>query len=83
MHTMKNRVTLTMDPEIAKKAKQIAHARRTSVSALIEDLLRAASISTTKKQVSFADKWTGKLRLKTPTQPDPRFEALKKRYGLD
>lgn len=83
MHTMKNRVTLTMDPEIAKKAKQIAHARRTSVSALIEDLLRAASISATKQQVSFADKWTGKLRLRTPTKPDPRFEALKKRYGLD
>ncbi len=72
-----------MDPEIAKKAKQIAHARQTSVSALIEDLLRAASISPTKKQASFADKWTGKLRLRTPTRPDLRFEALKKRYGLD
>jgi hypothetical protein len=72
-----------MDPDIARKAKQIAHARRTSVSALIEDLLRATSISPRKKNVSFADKWTGKLRLRTPEKPDPRFEALKKRYGLN
>jgi hypothetical protein len=71
-----------MDPDVANKAKRIAHARRTSVSALIEDLVRAASM-TSKKQVSFADKWTGKLRLRRPSKRDPRFEALKKRYGLD
>jgi DNA-binding SARP family transcriptional activator len=80
---MKNRVTLTMDPAIAKKAKRIAHARRTSVSALIEDLLRAASVSSKSETVSFADRWTGKLRLKTPAQPDSKFAALKKRYDLD
>jgi len=80
---MKIRITLTVDPDIARKAKQIAHARRTSVSALIEDLLRATSISPRKKHMWFADKWTGKLRLRTRAKPDPRFESLKKRYVLD
>ena len=80
---MKNRVTLTLEPDIVKKAKQIAHARRTSVSALVEDLLRATPVSLKTSEVSFADKWTGKLRLRTPAKPDPRFEALKKRYSLD
>ena len=80
---MKDRITLTMDSDIARKAKQIAHARRTSVSALIEDLLRATSISPRKKHMWFADKWTGKLRLRTRAKPDPRFESLKKRYVLD
>ena len=72
-----------MDPEIAKEAKRIAHVRRTSVSALVEDLLRGAAISPKTRHVSFVDKWTGKLRLKAPTKPDPKFKALKKRYGLD
>ena len=72
-----------MDPAIARKAKKIAHARRTSVSALIEDLLRATPVSLKTGDVSFADKWTGKLRLRTPAKPDPRLDALKKRYDLD
>jgi hypothetical protein len=65
-----------MDSDIARKAKRIAHARRTSVSALIEELLRAVPVSSNRETISFADRWTGKLRLKTPTRPDPRFEAL-------
>lgn len=80
---MKNRITLTIDPKIATRAKRIAHARRTSVSALIEDLVRAAPLSPNKQQVSFADKWAGKLHLRKVSGPDPRFDALKKRYGLD
>lgn len=80
---MKNRITLTIDPEVAKKAKRIAHVRRTSVSGLVEDLIRAVPQSPHKQRASFVDKWTGKLRLKKVPRPDPLFEALKRRYGLD
>src|SRR5438105_3241129 len=78
---MKNRVTLTMDPEIAGKAKKIAHARRTSVSALVEDLIRQTPVSP-KLEQDFVAKWAGRLRLRKPSAADPRFEYLKKRYGI-
>jgi hypothetical protein len=82
MHTMKSRITLTMDPEVARKAKRIAHARKTNVSALIEDLVRNASVTASKEQPSFAKKWAGKLRVRKPKLSDPRLEALKSRYDL-
>ena len=82
MHTMKSRITLTMDPEISKRAKKIAHSRRTSVSALIEDLVRHTPISAKKAEVPFVQKWAGKFRLRHSSTPDPRLEALKKRYRL-
>jgi len=78
---MKNRVTLTIDPEIAGKAKKIAHARKTSVSALIEDLIRNASVSP-ELDKDFVQKWAGKFRVRKPAKPDARMEYLKKRYGL-
>jgi len=82
MHTMKRRVTLTMDPDIAKRAKKIAHARRTNVSALIEELVRNASVIAAHQEPSFAEKWTGKLRVRKPKGADPKLESLKKRYDL-
>ena len=80
---MKARITLTIDPEVAKRAKRIAHTRRTNVSALIEDLVRNASVSASKQRPSFVDKWTGKLRLRKAHGPDPLLDALKKRYDLE
>jgi len=82
MHTMKSRITLTIDPGVAKRAKRIARNRKTNVSALIEELVRNASVTGEEKVHSFVDKWTGKLRVRTPKGSDPRLGALKKRYGL-
>jgi hypothetical protein len=79
---MKSRVTLTMDPEIAVRAKRIAHERRTNVSALIEDLIRHAPLSS-KSQEPFVEKWAGKFHLRKSVRPDPKLEYLKKRYGLE
>ncbi|MBI3301209.1 MAG: hypothetical protein HYZ72_03905 [Deltaproteobacteria bacterium] len=83
VHTMKSRITLTMDPQIARRAKQLAHARKTSVSALIEEFLRSASLTSEKGRLSFAQKWAGKFRVASSPEPDPRLEALKARYHLD
>jgi len=71
-----------MDPDVARKAKRIAHNRKTNVSALIEDLVRNASTTAEPKGSSFADKWTGKLRVRAPKSPDPRLAELKKRYRI-
>jgi len=79
---MKSRITLTMDPDVAKRAKKIAHARKTNVSALIEDLVRNASVTAARHDASFVEKWTGKLRVRKPKNADPKLEALKKRYDL-
>jgi hypothetical protein len=82
MHTMKHRVTLTIDPEIATRAKKIAYSRRTSVSALVEDLIRNTPVSS-KSQESFVEKWAGKFQLRKSSKPDPRMNYLKKRYGFE
>ena len=79
---MKSRVTLTVDPKVIKKAKKIAHVRRTSVSALVEDLLRQIPVSSDREEASFVEKWKGKFRLRKPATPDARLEYLKNRYGL-
>ena len=80
---MKNRVTLTIDPEMVKKAKKIAHARQTSVSALVEDLVRETPVSSHKQESSFVEKWSGKFRLRKSVKPDLKLTYLKKRYGLE
>jgi hypothetical protein len=78
---MKDRVTLTIDPEIVSRAKRIAHQRKTTVSALVEDLIRQTPISA-KLEEDFVEKWAGKLRVRKPAGHDARFEHLKKKYGL-
>jgi hypothetical protein len=71
-----------MDPTIARKAKQLAHARGTNVSALIEGLVRAAPGASSASE-PFAKRWAGKFRVAESRKPDPRLTALKERYHLD
>lgn len=71
-----------MDPDVLKKAKRIAHVRKTSVSGLLEDLVRHASVRDSKAGSSFTDQWAGKFRVRQPAKRDPRLQALKTRYGL-
>lgn len=83
MHTVKRRVTLTIDPQLVRHAKQIAHERKTSVSALIEELIRSASRPSEREAPTFAQKWVGQFTVRRPSRLDPRLEALTARYGLD
>ncbi len=80
---MKTRITLTIDPAIVRRAKSLAHARNTNVSALVENLLRATPLSQEAKSQPFARRWAGKFRVARSTIPDPRLDALKARYHLD
>ena len=89
---MKKRITVTIDAEVAKRAQKIADSRKTTISAAIEESVRSAPTvdhetpplrRSRKSQVSFVDKWRGKLRLRSSSKPDPLLKALKTRYGLN
>ena len=79
---MKTRITLTMDPMVFRRAKKLAHARKTSVSALIEGFVRQAPLAGEKKARPFAQRWAGKFRVAASEAPDARLDALRARYHL-
>lgn len=85
---MKRRITLTMDPAVARRAKRLAHARKTSVSALIEDFVRRAPLAgetnagLAEPTIPFARRWAGKFRVAASDSSDARLTALKARYNL-
>ncbi|GAA5130748.1 hypothetical protein JIN84_05100 [Luteolibacter yonseiensis] len=75
---MKTRVTVTMDPEIHRLAKQAARKRRTTVSGLIEALLQAEAAP---KKGSIVSGMVGMAGLRVPAPgSDPLHEALQAKY---
>ncbi len=75
---MKTRVTITLDPAIHQRAKRTAHARKTSVSALIETLLESAAAPTTP---SLVDGMIGSATLRSPSVgTDPLYDALASKH---
>jgi hypothetical protein len=79
---MKNRIMLTIDPAIVKRAKKAARKKNTSVSGLVEELLRSASIPGEEKRGSFVERWTGKFRVAEGLPDDRRMAFLKTKHGL-
>jgi hypothetical protein len=79
---MKNRITLTIDPEVARRARKVARAKNTSVSGLVEELLRSAPIPGGEKRESFVDRWAGKFAVAEASPDDPRMAALRSKHGL-
>lgn len=78
---MKDRVTLTLDPAVNRRAKQLARERGTSVSALVEEHLRTTPLAGERKK-SFLDRWAGRFRLAKGRAGDSKMRALKAKYGL-
>lgn len=75
---MKTRVTITLDPEVHRRAKQAARKKHTTVSGLIETLLQAESAP---RKRSIVAEMTGIASLREPTPgTDPRYDALKGKY---
>jgi len=82
VHIMKSRVTLTLDPKAVRKAKSLAHYRKLSMSGLVEDLVLTANSPTEGNSSTFVEKWAGSLKLNRSRSKQPRYQALKKKYGL-
>lgn len=79
--SMKSRVTITLDPDVHAHAKQVARARRTTVSGLIESFLRSAVAAPARAGSSLVDQMLGSCELRE-AQPgaDPLFDALHARH---
>ena len=75
---MKTKLTLTVDDDIVRLGKEHAGRNSTSLSQLVEDLLRK-EVAT--EEPDFVETWGGKFVLREHPG-DPRFERLKRKYGL-
>lgn len=72
---MKQKLTITVDPEVVIAAKRHARSRGVSLSALVERALRAeAAVG----EPSFASRWRG--RLQAASRDDPLYDALARKY---
>lgn len=75
---MKIRITITIDPETHRRAKTAARSRNTSVSGLIESLLRAAAPPPGR---SLVDGLIGSASLRAPEAGTDRlYDALSVKY---
>ena len=75
---MKTRVTITLEPEVHRLAKQTARKKHTTVSGLIESLIQSEGSS---GDVDLVASMTGSASLRAPSPgSDPRYDALKAKY---
>jgi hypothetical protein len=78
---MKKRVTLTIDPTVVRRARKVVHARNTSMSGLVEELLRSAAIPG-EERGSFVDRWEGRFAVAESAPGDQRMMVLKAKHRL-
>ncbi|MDE2796640.1 MAG: DUF6364 family protein [Gemmatimonadota bacterium] len=72
---MKQKLTITVDPEVLVAAKRHARSRGVSLSSLIERALRhEAAVG----EPSFTSRWRGRFR--PANRDDPRYDALARKY---
>jgi len=75
---MKKRVTITLDPDVHRLARQTARKRKTTVSGLIEGLLQSA---TSTKDDDWVAGMTGITSLRDSAPgADPLYDALTAKY---
>lgn len=78
---MKKQVTLTLAPSVHARAKQIARARRTTVSGLVAAFVQGVPESGGRPAKSLVDEMLGSAELRRPIPGrDPLFDALHGRY---
>lgn len=75
--SMKTKLTITVSKDLVPRAKRFARKRGTSLSAVIEEALRAA----TSKDVDFVERWRGRFQLRD--KDAQRFRYLKDKYLAD
>jgi len=78
---MKTRMTLTVDPKVSHRAKDVARRQGISLSALVEKLLTEACGPPQKERsLSFSQRWKGRMQLASPA--DERAARLQAKYKL-
>lgn len=76
---MKQRLTITVDAEVAPVAKRYARSRGMSLSSLVEQALRELTAEEAEAP-SFVEQWAGKFA-PAERHGDPRYEYLARKYG--
>ena len=79
---MKQRLNLTVEADLIRLARQVAHERDTSISALVEGYLRRLPSRAPGSGAAFIAKWAGQMRL-APPDGDPRREYLWRKFNLE
>lgn len=80
MH-MKTRITLTIDPAVSHRAKEVARREGVSLSSMVEKMLADVSgISETPSKPCFTERWRGRMTLRPPQ--DERARKLREKYDL-
>lgn len=79
------KLTLSMEKSVVRQAKQLAKARKTSVSAMVSDFVRSASLHTLPRQKLSPVVRSVAGIAKLPTDKTDRElleEALMEKYGI-
>lgn len=78
---MRERVSLTLDLRVTLRAKQLAKARGTSLSRMVENLLKKETgmelADGKSKGPSFSERWAGKVKLKEGEEPRRKYLIAK------
>ena len=74
---VKTKLTLSVEKSIIEQGKACAARRGTSLSRLVEDLLKK---ELAEGEEDCVDKWAGTLVWREERAGDPRYEYLKKKY---
>ncbi|TVR51012.1 MAG: hypothetical protein EA425_08175 [Puniceicoccaceae bacterium] len=79
---MKTKLTLTVDRGISHRAKSLARRRGSSLSQIVEDLLaeQLGVAARKQKEVTFSQRWAGRMEL--TDKDDPRSRKLKLKHRL-
>jgi len=81
MH-MKSRITLTIDPGVSHRAKEVARREGVSLSSLVENMLAEISGKTIPRpKASFSQRWRGRMRLDQAR--DERARRLREKFNLE
>ena len=73
---MKQKLTIAVDAELVTLARRYAKSRDTSLSVIVEQVLREL---TNEEEPTFARKWRGKFEA-AERENDPRYKALETKY---
>ncbi len=77
------KLNLTIDEKIVAKCKRYAAKKNTTVSKMVQELLRKKMEQEEKKPAkkSFVEKWAGTLTIGVPDIKKAKAEYIKEKYG--
>lgn len=80
---MKDRITITLDPEIVRRGKRLARSKDTSLSGLIESLLREqGDPEPLRKPGTFSSRWSGRFKARSDST-DALLQSMRSKHGLE